>query len=107
LRKLLALAALVAAVFAVSSLAAMAATTKTTTLKDDYFAKGKITVKKGTTVQWTWKTDDKHTVTDLNGSFGSKETKKGTFKHKFKKTGKFTVYCLVHPTVMRQRIVVK
>jgi plastocyanin len=104
MRKFLLVTALLAAVFAIP---AMAATTKTTTLKDDYFAKGKITVKKGTTVQWTWKTDDKHTVTDLNGSFGSKETKRGSFKHKFKKTGKFTVYCLVHPTVMRQRIVVK
>ena len=104
MRKFLLVTALLAAVFAIP---ATAATTTTTTLKDDFFAKGKLTVKKGTTVQWTWKTDDKHTVTDLNGSFGSKETKKGAFKHKFKKTGKFTVYCLVHPTVMRQRIVVK
>jgi plastocyanin len=102
--KLLLLTALLAAVFAIP---AMAASTRSTTLKDDFFAKGKLTVKKGTTVHWTWKTDDKHTVTDLNGKFGSKETKKGSFEHKFRKTGKFTVYCLVHPTVMRQRIVVK
>jgi plastocyanin len=103
-RKLLLLAALVAAaVFAVPALAA----TKTTTLQDDFFTKGKLTVKKNTTVVWTWKTDDDHTVTDLNGRFGSKQTTKGKFKHKFSKKGKFTVYCLVHPTQMRQRIVVK
>jgi plastocyanin len=102
MRKLIVLTTLLAAVFAVPSLAA----TKSTTLKDDFFSKGKITVKKGTTVHWTWKTDDKHTVTDLNGKFGSKETKNGSFKHKFRKTGKFTVYCLVHPTVMRQKVVV-
>jgi plastocyanin len=102
----LTLAALVAAVFAVSSIAA-AATTKTATLKDDFFSRGKITVTKGTTVHWTWKTNDKHTVTDFNGKFGSKESKKGSFKHTFSRKGKFTVYCLVHPVEMRQRIVVK
>jgi plastocyanin len=32
---------------------------------------------------------------------------KGRFKHKFAKKGKFTVYCLVHPTSMRQRVVVR
>jgi plastocyanin len=102
-RKSLLLAALIAAVFAIPAMAA----TKTTTLQDDFFTKGKLTVKKNTTVVWKWKTDDEHTVTDLNGGFGSKQTNKGTFKHKFKKKGKFTVYCLVHPTQMRQRIVVK
>lgn len=105
MRKLLALAALIAAVFATT---ASAAGTKTATLKDDFFPKSKLTVKKGTTVKWTWNTDDKHTVTALNGKFGSKkETRKGTFKHTFAKKGKFTVYCLVHPVEMRQKIVVK
>jgi plastocyanin len=104
LRKLLTLAALFAAVFAVPALAA----TKTTTLKDDFFTKSKLTVKKGTTVKWTWDTKNKHTVTELNGKWGSKgQKRKGTFKHKFAKKGKFTVYCLVHPVEMRQRIVVK
>ncbi len=105
MRKILALAVLIAAVFAIP---AMAATTKTTTLKDDFFTKSKLTINKGTTVKWTWNTKDKHTVTALNGKFGSKkETRKGTFKHKFAKKGKFTVYCLVHPVEMRQKIVVK
>jgi plastocyanin len=104
-RKLLLLAALIAAVFALPATAAT--TTKTTTLKDDYFTKGKLTVKKNTTVVWKWKTSDEHTVTDFDGRFGSKQTTKGSFKHKFRKKGKFTVYCLVHPVEMRQRIVVK
>jgi plastocyanin len=106
-RKLLALATLIAAVFAVSSLA-MAATTKSTTLKDDFFTKSKLTISKGTTVKWTWNTKDMHTVTELSGKWGSKGTKKkGTFTHKFAKKGKFTVYCMVHPVEMRQKIVVK
>jgi plastocyanin len=106
LRKLLTLAALIAAVLATTAMAASG--TKTTTLKDDFFTKSKLTVAKGTTVKWTWNTKHKHTVSDLDGRFGSKgETKKGTFKHKFAKKGKFTVYCLVHPIEMRQRIVVR
>jgi plastocyanin len=106
-RKFLALAALLAAVFAVSSIA-MASTTKTTTLKDDFFTKSKLTISKGVTVKWTWSTKDKHTVNELSGKWGSKgPAKKGSFKHKFAKKGKFTVYCLVHPVEMRQTIVVK
>ena len=103
MRKLLVLTALIAAVFAIPAIAA----TKTTTLKDDYFPVGKITVKKGTTVVWNWKTDDKHTVTEVSGKWGSKMTRHGHFKHRFRKRGKFTVYCLVHPTIMRQKVVVK
>jgi plastocyanin len=103
MRRLLLLTTMIAAVFAVPALAA----TKSTTLQDDFFSKGKVTVKKGDTVHWTWKTDEKHTVTALNGKFGSKQTKTGSFRHKFAKAGKFTVYCKIHPTVMRQKIVVR
>jgi plastocyanin len=102
-RKLLFVLVVLAAVYAVPAIAA----TKTTSLQDDYFVKAKLTVKKGTTVVWKWHTDDEHTVTDLKGRFGSAQTDHGTFKHKFAKRGKFTVYCLVHPSVMRQKIVVK
>jgi plastocyanin len=102
-RKLLILAVLVAAVFAVPALAA----TTTTHLKDDKFTKSRLTVTKGTVVEWTWKTHHKHTVTEISGKWGSKMTRTGSFKHRFRKRGKFTVYCLVHPVDMRQRIVVK
>jgi plastocyanin len=105
LRKLLPLAALIAAVFAVP---ALAAGTKTTTLKDDVFTKPKLTIAKGTTVVWQWKkTKNKHTVSDYAGRWSSKEQRKGSYRHKFNKTGKFTVYCLVHPIEMRQRVIVK
>jgi plastocyanin len=108
MRKLLLLLVVLAiAVPAVTVSAIAAGKTRTTSLKDDYFSRGKLTVKKGTTVVWKWDTDDDHTVTEINGRWGSKETTRGHFKHKFKKKGKFTVYCLVHPTVMRQKIVVK
>ena len=103
MRKLVVITTLAAAVFAGPA----AAATKNTSLHDDFFAKGKLTVKKGTTVVWKWHTSDTHTVTEINGKFSSKQTKKGDFKHRFTKRGKVTVYCLIHPTVMRQTIVVK
>ena len=81
---------------------------KVTHLSDDFFNKGKLTIKKGTVVNWRWKTKDRHTVTEYNGRWGSKgETKSGNFKHRFKTKGTWTVYCLVHPVEMRQKIVVK
>jgi plastocyanin len=102
--KLLLLLVVIAAVFAGPAIAA----TKTTKLQDDFFVKGKLTIKKGDTVVWSWKTDDEHTVTEIHGRWGSTDPKtKGTVKHKFKKRGKFTVYCLVHPTIMRQKVIVK
>ena len=51
--------------------------------------------------------DDEHTVTDIHGNYSSKQTTNGNYKHRFNKKGTFTVYCAVHPTVMRQKIVVK
>jgi plastocyanin len=103
-RRLLFLLAVMAAFSAVPAIAA----TKTTSLKDDFFTKGKLTITKGTTVVWKWHTDDQHTVTEVHGRWGSMDPKaKDTVKHKFKKRGKFTVYCLVHPTIMRQKITVK
>jgi plastocyanin len=75
---------------------------------DDYFAQPKLTVAKGTTVVWKWRaTNDPHTVTDVKKRFGSKQVKKGSFSHRFAKAGTYTVYCKVHPTVMRQKIVVR
>ena len=80
---------------------------KVTHLSDDFFNKGKLTIKKGTIVNWKWNTDDEHTVTEINGKYTSHQTTKGNFRHRFKTKGTFKVYCLVHPTVMRQKIVVK
>jgi plastocyanin len=80
---------------------------KVTHLSDDFFNKGRLTIKKGTVVNWKWQTDDEHTVTEIHGKYSSKQTANGNYRHRFKKKGTFTVYCAVHPTVMRQKIVVK
>jgi plastocyanin len=102
---LLALAAL-----AVAATQAFAAATVTTGVRDDFFAKSKLTVAKGTTVVWKWKsTEDPHTVTEARDKprFGSKQKTKGSYQHTFKRAGTYRVYCKVHPTSMRQKIVVK
>jgi plastocyanin len=108
-RKPLVLVALlvVAAVPVTTAEAAKKPPVKVTHLSDDFFDQGKLTIKKGTIVNWKWHTDDDHTVTDAGGKFSSKQTTRGNFKHRFKKKGTFTVYCLVHPEEMRQKVVVK
>src|SRR3954453_9527740 len=106
-RALVALLVVAAVPVAIADAAAKKPPVKVTHLSDDFFNKGKLTIKKGTIVNWKWKTDDDHTVTEINGKFSSHETRKGNFKHTFKKKGTFHVYCVVHPTVMRQKIVVK
>jgi plastocyanin len=106
-RALVALLAVVAVPVATAD-AAKKPPVKVTHLSDDFFNKGKVTIKKGTVVDWKWSTKHRHTVTEYNGRWGSKnETRTGNFKHRFKTKGTWTVYCLVHPVEMRQKIVVK
>jgi plastocyanin len=111
LRKLQIVLALLAAlaVAAVGSSAVNAGATKNVTVDDDFYKPTKITIAKGTQVRWNWKgtTSNKHTVTDLKNRFGSKTKRRGTYKHTFRKAGKFTIYCKVHPIDMRMRVVVK
>ena len=66
-------------------------------------------IKKGTTVKWVWDKNDMndHSVVDTKGKFQSEEMMTGTFKHKFKKTGTWHIYCSVHPETMRMTIKVK
>jgi|SRR5581483_3363598 len=100
--------AVVAAVPLATADAQQKPSVKVTHLSDDFFNRSKITIKKGTVVNWRWKTKDRHTVTEYSGRWGSKgETRTGNFKHRFKSKGTWTVYCLVHPVEMRQKIVVK
>jgi plastocyanin len=91
---------------------ASAAATKTVHIVDVAYKPKKLTVKKGTTVKWSF--DDQivaHTVT----STGSKKFKSsaekmtGTHKVTFKKTGTYKYFCMVHPNVaaMKGTIVVR
>jgi plastocyanin len=84
-----------------------AAASKSVKVGDDFFKPARLTVSRGTTVVWTWKGKNRHSVTEINSRFGSKVKRKGTYKHRFAKKGKFTIYCKVHPIDMRAKVIVK
>jgi plastocyanin len=106
LRKFSALAFVLVAA-AVGTSTAAAGTSPTVKVADDHFKPGKVTVTKNSTVVWTWKGKHRHSVTEIADKFGSKVKRKGSYKHKFAKKGKFTIYCKVHPIDMRMKVVVK
>jgi plastocyanin len=66
-------------------------------------------------VKWQWVREDKkpgstineHTIVESKDRFQSKPKTKGTFSFRFKKTGKFTVFCAEHPDDMKVTIKVK
>jgi plastocyanin len=64
-----------------------------------------ITVKSGTTVTWTNKDEDAHTVA-ITGSPVSKPLQNGdTFTHTFSQPGTYSYVCTIHPN-MRGMVVV-
>lgn len=55
-------------------------------------------IRAGTTVQFVNKDTMTHTVTAFGGSFSSPLIEPGkSWKHTFKKAGKFKYYCRIHP----------
>lgn len=64
------------------------------------FTPKELTVKAGSTVDWTNKDDTPHTVTSDNGVFASPvmDTDQ-SFHYTFQKPGKFPFHCKLHPTM--------
>jgi len=70
------------------------------------FAPQALTVKPGTTVTWTNRDEEPHTVAASDGSFHSPGMGTGaTFSHTFSSPGKFDYVCSIHP-MMRGTVVV-
>jgi plastocyanin len=96
--KRLAVLALPVAVAGAVAAPALAAT-RTVAVKDDVFSSKTLKISKGTTVKWVWQGKSFHNVTAVQGSptqFRSKLQTKGTFTHRFTKTGKYTIVCTIH-----------
>jgi plastocyanin len=75
---------------------AHSAATTTVVLKSIKFTPRKITIHKGGTVRWVWKDGAiAHNVTGKG--YHSATIKKGSFRHTFKKAGKFSYRCTIHP----------
>ena len=77
-------------------------------IEDYAFKPATITVVAGTTVAWTQKDDDPHTVTADDGSFDSKGLGQGdTFQRKFVTAGRYPYHCSAHPFMKGVVIVTK
>jgi plastocyanin len=108
-RRLAALLTLAAVLLALGAVSALASSSKQTKIGDFYFHPGKLTVKRGTKVQWKWVGFIGHDVSVKKGpvKFHSKIQTHGTYSHVFRKRGTYVLYCTVHPSLMKETIVVK
>ena len=84
---------------ATSGSAAQAPVSATAVAIDNFaFAPAAITVKVGTTVTWTNKDQDAHTVTAQDRSFSSAPLNTGaTYQFTFTKPGTYAYLCTIHP----------
>jgi plastocyanin len=69
--------------------------TKGVSVKDNFFSPKTASIKKGSTVKWTWAGRAPHNVTFK--STKSKTITKGTFSLKFNNKGSFSYRCTIHP----------
>ena len=70
------------------------------TIDNFAFAPATLTVKAGTTVTWTNKDEEPHTVAASDGSFHSPGMGTGaTFTHTFSTAGTFDYVCSIHPSM--------
>ena len=110
-----ALAAIAVAIPTVASGHHRAAKTITVKVGDDYFSPTAKTIHIRDIVKWQWVGADKqpgatineHTIVESKDRFKSKTKTEGTFRYRFKKTGKFTIFCAEHPDDMKVTIRVK
>jgi plastocyanin len=90
---------------------------KTHTVKtgDDFFSPKKKTIHVKDVVKWVWVgadgkpgfTVNEHTIVESKNRFSSDAKTAGTFKYRFKKAGKFTIYCAQHTGTMKLTVTVK
>ena len=77
-------------------------TSQSITIADFKFSPSKIQVKKGTKIIWTNKDKAPHTVTADNVNIGPNSNilnQNDVYSYTFDKTGTFTYYCKIHPSM--------
>ena len=68
------------------------------TIRNFAFAPQVVTVKAGTTVHWTNRDSEAHTVTSDSGAFGSSALQPGVgYSYTFTKPGTYSYHCAIHP----------
>jgi len=86
-------------VLAVLCLASPAADARTVSVsvKNDFFGPKAVTIARGDTVKWVWRSRGrKHNV--VSSAFGdSGDRRRGTFTVRFSSAGRYAYYCGLHP----------
>ena len=104
------LAVLAGATVALGSVAVPALAGGTSvTVRDNEFAPGKKTIRKGDKITFRWRGDALHNVRKVSGpggTFSSKTQRSGSYVRKFTRKGRYTLVCSIHPG-MDLKVVVK
>jgi plastocyanin len=89
------------------ALPALAGTTSVS-VKDNFFSKTSLTVRKGTTVRWVWRGHAPHNVTVTRGpvKFHSANKVRGSYSKKLTRAGTYTLVCTIH-SGMRMKLRVR
>jgi plastocyanin len=103
--------------FAVAALAVAASTafaaTRSVKVGDNYYVRSRgvptVTVSKGTKVKWRFVTDTGHSVTVKRGptKFSSGVRTGGSYSRTMRKRGTYSIYCVIHGSEQRMKLVVK
>ena len=97
MKRLLALA-IVAALAALAAVPAIAATGNVS-VRDNVFSPKTKSIKKGSSIKWTWAGKAPHNVVKTSGpgkAFRSKVMNKGTYTKKFTRKGTYRIVCTIH-----------
>src|SRR6476646_741713 len=72
--------------------------TNTVAIQNFAFSPATVTVKAGTTITWTNRDQDAHTVTAISGPFQSPTLNTGqSYQYTFSTPGRFDYLCTIHP----------
>jgi plastocyanin len=78
-----------------------------------FFTRPNVRVRRGSRLNWIFKTPggptDLHNVTLANGprGFASPNRTKGKFSYRFRRAGKYQIFCALHPVAMTETVTVK
>ena len=82
---------------------------RSTWVGDYRFGHELVQLRRGQTFRWRFLGAERHDVTLANGPEGlaSPGVRRGSFSFRFRKAGRYDLYCSLHPTRMTQRVIVR
>jgi plastocyanin len=80
-------------------------------VRNFFFSRPNVAVKRGARLSWIFGASDRelHNVTLANGprGFASPNRSKGTYSYRFRKAGKYQIFCALHPVAMTETVTVR